>query len=220
MLFLDRVALVACAHSFEGVALALRGQDRPRLLRRFVHADDDEPRLGFRIGVGVRGRLEDSGRAIHGVDLGFEPPGQVVFDRRFDGEFFRADQVADGVPRPARSGLFLDREHLVFERVLALVKERPVGERREFDQLFLRAQRQDRVLHVALARARSAEDLQSERVGHFPAGHGEVAHELVGGFSDEAEPFQVAEDLIHEVGVTPHPHRFQFVAFGNDGASR
>lgn len=101
--------------AFPRVALPLRRQNRPRLLRRFVHADQDEPaaRLGVRPGIGRR--LKNRRRPVHRVDLRFEFAGQRIFNGAFNDEFFRRDEIADGVVRSHCSGQFLDGEHFVFQ---------------------------------------------------------------------------------------------------------
>jgi hypothetical protein len=46
----------------------------------------------------------------------------------FNDQFLGADEIADGVVGPSRPGQFLHGQHLVPQRVLALVKQRPVGQ--------------------------------------------------------------------------------------------
>ena len=210
------LALLLAADAVERVVVALRLQDGLRLLRRFVNAGDDEPALGFRVHLRLRRGLEHGARPVHHVAHGRQPAGHRVFDGRLLHQFLGRDEIADGVVGLLRPGVFLQRQHLVFERVLAHVKQRLARQRRELDQVFLRAQAQERVLQQGFARPAAGKDEQRQRIVHLPAGHRQIADGFVGQLADEAEAFQVAEDFADQIGMTAEFQRLALVRLGDE----
>ena len=68
---------------------------------------------------------------------------------------------------------------------------------------------------MALARPAARKDEQRQRVGHFPAGHRQIANELVGRLADHAQPFHVAQNLAGQIGMTAQLQRLGFVGVGH-----
>ena len=194
--------------------MALRLGDEPRLLRRFVDREQQITALRLRVGVRLRRRFKDGRRPVHRVHLCFHPARRRILHRRFDGEFFRRDEIAQRVARTLGPGHFLQGKRLVAQRVLAFVEQRLAGQRREFDQILLGTERQHGVLQVAFAGARRRQDLRRERIVQLAARHHEVEDETVALFADDAEFAEVAGDGSREIGAAAQLQRFRSVLRG------
>ena len=148
---------------------------------------------------------------MDGVDLGFQLAGQGVFDGGFNDQLLGGDEIADGVVRLAGPGLLLHRQHLVPQRVLALVKQSLAGQGSQLDEFLDGTERKNDVLQMAFARPAPGEYKQGQRVVHLPARHHQVANQPVGFLAHQAQLFHVPQNLVHQIGAAPQLQRLGFV---------
>ena len=198
----------------ERVRLALGLQDARRLRPRFVDGRHQEAAACLGIHIGPRRGLEDRRGAVDAVLHRGQPPRHRILDGALDHQHLRTDEVTNRVGRILRPGQFLQRQHLVFQAVLVLVEQGPLGERRHLDQVFRWTERERRVLQRRLARAGARHDQERQRVIHLAAGHAQVRRQGVRPLTDIARLLDVLGNRLQQILAPTEPLRLLAVFFG------
>ena len=157
------LAAFAKPQAFDRPGLALQRVDSRGLFLRFVHRQHKAAVQEFFVDLNGRRRQEDHHRPFDVVLLRFHPSRVRVFARARDGELAFRLQELQRIARFLRAFFLHDREHLVFEILLAQVVEALPGHGAVLHALLFREHREHRLHERGFARRAGALDDHGQR---------------------------------------------------------